>query len=114
MIEIRIVDSTLFAHVVGDVDMSNIGELRDEVARHVKSDALGLVVDLTEVTYLDSAGVRLLYQIDERARGRQQQLLIVVPPGAIINRTLEAAGVIGSLKIVATADQALDALGAPD
>jgi anti-anti-sigma factor len=111
MIDIQLLASTLIARVRGDIDMSNIVALRDEIARHVMSDALGFVLDLSEVTYLDSAGIRLLFQLDERAQSRQQRLLVVVPPGAIINRSLEAAGAIGSLEIMSSADDALDALG---
>jgi stage II sporulation protein AA (anti-sigma F factor antagonist) len=94
----------------GDVDLANTGPIEDAIARAVSSEHHGFVVDLSGVTYLDSAGIRLLYRLDERASGRQQRAVFVVPPGAPANRTLEAAGAIGTLKIVATSDEATDLL----
>ncbi len=83
-----------------------------EIGRHVLNDGRGFVVELTDVTYLDSAGIRMLYHLDERAAGRQQQLVVVVPQGALINRTLEAAGALGSFRIVPDLGPALALLGA--
>jgi anti-anti-sigma factor len=82
------------------------------VGRAVASGEHGFVLEMSEVTYLDSAGVRLLYHLDERATARQQQLVVVIPTGALINRTLEAAGALGTLRIVASLDDALDVLSA--
>ena len=52
----------------------------------------------------------MIYKLDERANGRQQQIAVVVPTSARINRSLEAAGVIGTLRITATVDEAVDAI----
>jgi anti-anti-sigma factor len=101
---------TPVARIAGDIDMANIGEIEAAIMANVKSDAFGFVVDLTDVTYLDSAGIRMIYKLDERANGRQQQIAVVVPRGAQITRSLEAAGVIGTLRITPTVDEAIDAI----
>ena len=110
MIEIQRDDGAVVAHITGDIDMANTGAIQDAIAVHVTSEDRGFVIDLTDVTYLDSAGIRLLYQLDERASGRQQRAIVVIPPGAQITRTLEAAGAIGTLKVVAAVPEAMDLL----
>ena len=110
MIGIESQDGVVVARLSGDIDMANTGAIEDAVGRSVTSEARGFVLEMTDVTYLDSAGVRLMYRLDERASGRQQSLVVVVPPGALINRTLEAAGALGSLRIVASVDEAVDLL----
>ncbi len=102
MINIEEHDGVVVASIAGDIDMANTAALEQAISANVNSEHHGFVVDLTAVTYLDSAGIRLLYQLDERANGRQQQVVIVIPSASPINRTLEAAGALGSLKIVTT------------
>lgn len=110
MIEIDRNGDVVIAGINGDVDMANTHPIEQAIADAVTSELPGFVLDLSGVTYLDSAGVRLLYRLDERAGGRQQQLVVVVPSDAPINRTLEAAGALGSLRIVATRAEAADLL----
>ncbi len=111
MITIDVRDSVVVAAISGEIDMANTAAIEQSIAISVKSEHLGFVIDLSEVTYLDSAGIRMLYHLDERASGRQQQVAVVIPSGSAINRTLEAAGALGSLRIVATADEATDLVG---
>jgi len=93
--------------VSGEVDMSNCGYIDNVVATTVSNQAFALILDLSEVTYVDSAGVRLLYQLDARLEVHQQRLIVLVPAGAAILRTLQAAGVIGSLMLASSLDAAL-------
>ena len=109
-VAVEIVKNTPVARLSGEVDMSNVRAIEDRIGGSVTNKAFAVVVDLSDVTYLDSAGIRLLFQLDARIQSRQQQLVIVVPLGAAINRTLEASGTIGSLKIVRTEQEAFDAL----
>lgn len=77
----------------GEVDMSNARELRDALLEAVENHAPGLVVDLSRTTYLDSAGVHVLFDLARRLHSRQQQLRVVVPPGAPIRRVLALTNV---------------------
>lgn len=93
--------------VTGEVDMSNTSLIEDAVDDSVTNAAHGMILDLSEVTYLDSAGIRLLYHLESRLATHQQRLVIVVPSGSIIVRTLGAAGVIGSLVLSSSVDAAV-------
>ena len=80
------------ARLSGDIDLSNVDHLAKGLDAAVANHALGLVVDLSAVTYIDSTGVRLLFRLARRLRDRQQALHLVVPEGAKIRRILELSG----------------------
>ena len=77
----------------GEVDGSNADDLAERIAAAIRNDALSLVLDLSEVTYLDSSGVRLVFRLARGLRDRQQDLHVVVPWGSRVRRLLELAGV---------------------
>jgi anti-anti-sigma factor len=82
----------LVACLRGEIDMSNAGQLRHELYAATRNDALGLVLDLSEVDYLDSAGIHLVHRLREGLRARGQQLRLVIPTDSVINDTLRLAG----------------------
>ena len=84
--------SVVYAEVHGDVDMSNAADLRLELSRMTPNDARGLIVDLRDVSYLDSAGIRLLYHLREDLRAGRQKLRLVIADDSPVNHTLRLAG----------------------
>lgn len=95
------------ARVQGELDLSNIGEVRAVVLSSVTNEATGLVVDLSGTTYLDSTGVSLLFDLARRLSRRQQVLRVVVPPGSPVGRVLEFAGVPAVAPVEASVEQAV-------
>jgi anti-sigma B factor antagonist len=81
------------ARLDGDIDISNAQDLGDALAAVVSSRALGLVVDLTELDYLDSAGVHLLIDLAGRLRTRRQELHVVAPADAPLRTVLDITAV---------------------
>lgn len=114
-ISIERVDGVPVACVSGQIDLSNRAEVEDGLTRDLGNVDHGLVVDLTRVGYVDSAGVTLLFSLAERLQDRQLQLRLVVPEGARIRRVLDVVN-IGSVAAIDTevdgAVAALRALGA--
>jgi anti-anti-sigma factor len=100
-------DDVVVARVSGEIDLSNAQDLRSALVDAVPNSALGLVVDLTATTYLDSSGVHLLFDLAERLRRRQQQLGLAVPEGASIRRVLRIVDMGGAVPLVATVDEAV-------
>jgi anti-anti-sigma factor len=84
--------SVVYAEVHGDVDMSNAAGLRLELSRMTPNDARGLIVDLRDVSYLDSAGTRSLYHLREDLRAGRQKLRLVIADDSPVNHTLRLAG----------------------
>jgi anti-sigma B factor antagonist/stage II sporulation protein AA (anti-sigma F factor antagonist) len=74
--------------VRGEIDLSNAESVRTELLDAVPRDARGMVLDLTETTYLDSTGIRLLFDLAERLQSRRQRLVLVVHEQALVRRVL--------------------------
>ena len=83
---------TMIAQLEGEIDLSNAEALRQRIAESVPNQALGLVVDCTEVSYLDSSGIRLLFDLARRLERRQQRLATIVPRDTPVREILEMAG----------------------
>lgn len=54
--------------LAGEVDVSNVAEVREAGLKLLQSDTKRLVVDLSEVTYMDSSGLGMLVGLLKRVR----------------------------------------------
>ena len=64
----------------GELDLSTVASLDEELAR-VESSTEGVVVlDLSKLTFLDSTGLRCVVTADERAREAGRRMVIVRGP----------------------------------
>ena len=61
------------------------------------------------MSYLDSAGINLLYAVGGDVRARQQELHLVVLPGSPIERMLKIVGADRAFPVHATLEEALAA-----
>jgi anti-anti-sigma factor len=87
-VRVQLVDGIPVATVTGEVDIVNAGEIGGQLFAAAPNTAAGLIVDLSGVSYLDSRGVHLLFELANRLRMRHQGLHLVVPPRALIRRVL--------------------------
>jgi anti-anti-sigma factor len=111
--ELRIdaVDGIVYVTLSGDIDMSNVQHVRQEFGLAVTNQEIGLVLDLSDVDYLDSAGMHLVHSLRTNLRGHGQQLALVIPPGSVINDALRLAGVNWEGQRIASAADAPGAFG---
>ena len=100
------------AKLSGDVDISRAEPVKVALLRAIGNDEFGLVIDLREVTYLDSAGVNVLFEVSERLSGRQQRLVLVLPDTALIQRVLELVNAKSVMDTRSTIDEAVAAIKA--
>lgn len=103
-------DGVVIARLTGEIDMSNAEQLRGAISAAVPNDALALVLDLTGVEYLDSAGIRLLYRLGEDIRARRQRFEVVTPSSSVVAGVLRLAGVSDYVGATETVDAALESL----
>jgi anti-anti-sigma factor len=87
-VSVRVDRSVPICAVRGEIDASNVESVLDQLIDSVPADSPGLVLDLSETVYLDSAGVRILFELSRRLRQRGQELRIVVPAEGIVRRVL--------------------------
>ncbi len=108
-LELEEVGHTLVARVRGEIDLSNVEDLRARLVAAVSHDWERLVLDLTETSYLDSTGVRLLFELADRLHGRRQQLRLVVADRALVRRVVVLTQLDARVPIDATLAAALAA-----
>jgi len=106
-VEVEEVGAALVARVRGEVDLSNVDELRARLVDAVSPDADRLVLDLTRTSYLDSTGVRLLFELASRLQARRQELRLVVTDAALVRRVLVLTQLDAAVPILGTVDEAL-------
>ena len=109
-LRVELHDSLLHARLSGEVDMSNAEELREAIAAATPNDALGVILDLSEVIYLDSAGIHLIYRLRDSLATRAQGLRLAIPPDSLVNDTLRLAGIERGRDILDTVEDAERAL----
>jgi anti-anti-sigma factor len=98
------------ASVEGEIDLSNAAELEMAISHAVANEAVGLVVDLANVDYLDSSGVTLLFNLARRVSRRQQELVVVVPGEAHVREILTLSGATEALELHESVPDALSQL----
>jgi anti-anti-sigma factor len=98
------------ARMTGEVDSSNARDLGTTLVEAVPNQAMGMVLDLSETTYLDSSGIQLLFELADRLARRQQELRLVVPAESFVADVLAAVNLGGVAKTDASIHEALTAL----
>jgi anti-anti-sigma factor len=83
-VEITERDGVPVAQVTGSLDVTNAPRLTEALRTAVPNAALGLVIDLREITHLDSAGLHALFELIGLLDRRQQRLLVIVSPQSLV------------------------------
>lgn len=77
------------ARVAGEVDLANATRLRQELVALATGEFDWLVVDLADVSYADSSGIKVLFDLARDLRRRSQSLAVTVPQGSPLRRLLK-------------------------
>ncbi len=99
------------AHIREDLDLNNAARIGEELDRLVADAAPGLVVDLSAVRFLDSAGLRVLFQLAEELARSSQHLAVVAPAGSAVWETLNLVYFGSVAAVVDDVESAKEALG---
>ena len=103
-------DSVGVVTLTGDVDIVAAHELRERLLGAVRNEDLGLVVDLTQASYIDSVGVSLLFELAEKLSERQLRLAVVLPNGGLVGRVLGIVNLAAVAEVHTSVDEALSAI----
>jgi anti-sigma B factor antagonist len=90
----------------GELDLLAAPLLQGEIESERADAANVLVLDLDDVQFIDSAGLRVILAAHERAIERGQRLAFT-PGSPQVQRLFSIAGVNGHLRTIASADAAL-------
>jgi anti-anti-sigma factor len=105
-------DSVGVVTLTGEVDIVQASQLREHLLGAVRNDDLGLVVDLTQASYIDSVGVSLLFELAEKLSERQLRLAVVLPDGGLVGRVLGIVNLRSVADVHSSVDDAVSAIRA--
>jgi anti-sigma B factor antagonist len=91
-VQMTLVPAALIAHVTGEIDMSNAEDVGSSLIGATPSEVRGVVLDLSGVEYLDSAGIYFIFGMRSSLQARGQSLILVIPPGSPVRAALRLAG----------------------
>ena len=85
--------STLELHLTGEFDLAGVGRVEAALERVSDEHTRHVVFDLTNLSFLDCAGLHTILRANERSRGAAFDVVVVRPRG-LANRvfTLTRAG----------------------
>jgi anti-anti-sigma factor len=79
-------DDTLTLRAIGDLDLVTSPAFEQSVLRALEGEASSIVIDLTEVPFVDASGIRLVRWVREQARAGEGRIRIA--GSAAIRRVL--------------------------
>ena len=84
----------------GELDLVTVDGFRAELAEAVGQADRGVVVDLSEVSFIDSTGLGALVEAYNRLRRRRGQLTVVAPAGSVAAVLLNLSGLSARLPVL--------------
>jgi len=100
-------DRVVVARLTGEIDLSNAESIESAIAESTPNHALALILDVSALDYLDSAGIHLIYKLREKLRARNQGLTLVIPAESPSSDALRLARVSAVVDTVQTLEKAL-------
>jgi anti-anti-sigma factor len=92
-------DGAKVVHLTGEFDLAGVDAFDQELKRSTRPDEATVVLDLRELSFIDSSGLRAVLMTDRDARAGGGRCLIVRGPERV-NRVLELTGVEHRLELV--------------
>ena len=90
----------------GDIDHATSPMVADALRRVTLEGAGNVVVDLSETSFIDSAGISTLLNGLRRLTRLRRKLFLVCPPGPA-RRVFEVLGLVGTFELFETRKDAL-------
>jgi anti-anti-sigma factor len=91
--------------VRGQVDMANAAELQAAIESAVAGGTGVFVIDLTEVSFLDSSGINVLQRTRAQLGRADRELVLICPPGSVL-RVLEIVNLVALIPTFPTREAA--------
>lgn len=85
--------------IAGEVDLATVPELEQAIKGVLEEGTSNLVLDLSETTFMDSTGLRVLIMADREFKEGDRSLAILVKPGPI-SRLLDVSGMHELLRVI--------------
>jgi anti-sigma B factor antagonist len=83
----------------GELDFASVGGFRAALVEAATQADAGVVVDLSDVSFIDSSGLGALVELHARLRRDNRQLAVVAPGGTAAAVLLNLAGLDNRLAV---------------
>jgi anti-anti-sigma factor len=91
--EVELLDGGAVVRFVGELDLAQAPAAEEQALRGLRSSHRGaVVIDLSELRYCDSSGLRVFAHVDRQAQA-QGRHLVFRSPRPVVRRVLEIAGI---------------------
>ena len=100
-------DGAVVVSLAGELDLYNAEEVRSAILEACSAEPEVLVVDLDEVTFIDSTALGVL--IEARSRMADRKAFRLAAPGVETRRALEVSGLDRHFLVHGTVPEALEA-----
>jgi anti-anti-sigma factor len=91
-VAVKDADGTVLVTLAGAVDLATVPQLESELVAAIGNQTSGLTLDLSDVDYLDSAGLRVLFRLTTRMAELRIPMEVVAPLGTISRRVIDLSG----------------------
>ena len=78
--------------IAGEIDLSNADQVEEDVTGAIPNDSAGASIDLSDVTYVDSVGMRIFFNLVAQLRTAQIELKIIAPRSSPARRIVDISG----------------------
>jgi anti-anti-sigma factor len=96
-------NGTVNISLAGELDLASARQMEEQLASAEREDPSRVVIDLGQLAFIDSTGLRLLLQADARARERGCEL-VLRPGDTSVQRVFEMTGALDVLRFESAQD----------
>lgn len=99
-------EDVVIATVSGEIDFSVADDVARRILGSIENEDAILILDLSNLSYTDSAGINLVFDVAARLREHRQTLRIVLPVDSQPWRTFSIVGVENEIPVFETLEAA--------
>jgi anti-anti-sigma factor len=100
-------EEVVVARVSGELDLAGAPGMGDRIHDSVPTSARALVVDFSELDFIDSSGIAMLFGLARRLGSRRQELRVVARDGRPVARVLQIVEFDRAARVHETLEEAL-------
>jgi anti-anti-sigma factor len=105
-VDVTVDDGSVRIAVGGEVDLANAATVEAQIVAAITNQVTSVSVDLRDLDYMDSAGMRILFSLASRLAGLQIALEVVAPVGSPARRLVEVSGLASLVALRPPIDRA--------
>jgi anti-sigma B factor antagonist len=113
-VNVTAVHAVTVAEVRGEIDMATCDAMAEPLFEQLDAAHPGLVVDLSEVEFMGSAGLAVLIEAHQRTQQGTTTLAIVAPDQSPASRALTVSGLVQFLPVHRTVHEAMRSMPAAE